>query len=291
MAAGSIGNIKEQVARVETVGALPEVMTRIMDLVRDPEADALDLAQAISRDPALTMKLLRLVNSAAYGLHRRIMTVPDAVVVLGFAEVERVALSITVIDCLGLDRDSVKLMRQLWRHSLACSVACSVFELRYVTLMPNLRGAHVAGLLHDIGKAVLMQHFPGVYAGAIQLAEAGHCDICEAEQDVLDGYTHADVGRWIAERWDLPHSLAEAIGGHHEPDIDAIEEPLAHVTHIVDALCNTIGIHSGPGTSGGDINPKSIAMLPIDDDLAAAVRAQLNRHKNLISAVSAGAMF
>lgn len=291
MAARSNGSIKEQVARIETVGTLPEVMTRIMDLVRDPEADALDLAQEISRDPALTMKLLRLVNSAAYGLHRRIMTVPDAVVVLGFAEVERLALSITVIDCLGLDRESVRLTRQLWRHSLACSVACSVFELRYVTLMPNLRGAHVAGLLHDIGKAVLTQHFSDTYEGALQLAEAGACGICEAEQEVLDGYTHADVGRWIAERWDLPHPLAEAIGGHHEPDIDAIDEPLAHVTHIVDALCNTFGIHSGPGSNGGDINPKSIAMLPIDDDLAAAIRAQLNRHQNLISAVSTGAMF
>ncbi|MFP4171556.1 MAG: HDOD domain-containing protein [Candidatus Hydrogenedentota bacterium] len=291
MTAGSIGGIKEQVARIETLGTLPEVMTRIMDLVRDPEANALDLAQEISRDPALTMKLLRLVNSAAYGLQRRIMTVPDAVVVLGFDEVERLALSITVIDCLGLDRDSVRLMRQLWRHSLACSVACSVFELRYVTLMPNLRGAHVAGLLHDIGKAVLMQHFPNVYAEAIQLAETGACNICEAEQEVLDGYTHANVGQWVAERWDLPHPMAEAIGGHHEPDIDAIEEPLAHVTHIVDALCNTFAIHSGPGTSCGDINPKSIAMLPMDDDLAAAVRAQLNRHQNLITAVSTGAMF
>ncbi len=291
MAAGSSGSVREQVARIETVGTLPEVMTRIMELVRDPEAGALDLAQEIARDPALTMKLLRLVNSAAYGLHRRIMTVPDAVVVLGFDEVERLALSITVIESLGLDRDSVRLTRQLWRHSLACSVACSVFELRYVTLMPNLRGAHVAGLLHDIGKAVLMQHFPETYAGALQLAEEGHCNICEAEQEVLDGYTHADVGRWIAERWDLPHPLVEAIGGHHEPDIDAITEPLAHVTHIVDALCNTFGIHSGPGTSGGDINPKSIAMLPIDNDLASAVRAQLNRHQNLISAVSAGAMF
>lgn len=291
MTAGSIQNIREQVESIDTLGTLPEAMTKIMELVRDPEASALDLAQEITRDPALTMKLLRTVNSAAYGLQRRILTVPDAVVVLGFNEVERLALSITVIDCLGLNRESVCAMRQLWRHSLACSVAASVFELRFVTTMPSLRGVHVAGLLHDIGKAVLMQHFSRVYGEALRLAGEGHWTICDAEREVLDGYTHADVGMWVAERWNLPHSLVLSIGGHHEPDLEAIDEPMVHVIHIADALCNTLGVPSGPGASEGHIHPKSNAMIPLDDHIAAMVRAQLGRHEHVMSAVASGAMY
>ncbi len=285
------GDLRARVLAIESVETLPHVVTRIMTIVNDEDSTALDLATEIARDQALTLKILRTVNSSYYGFQRRILTVPDAVVVLGFDEVERLAITIAMLDTLGIGRNAMKAQRMLWRHSLACSMACGVFEIRYIREMPELRGAHIAGLLHDVGKAVLAEHFPAEFKAVLELAETGELSQFDAEQQVLDGFSHCDVGAWLADAWGLPEALVESIRAHHPPAVDEAGHPMACVTHVVDALCNTFGIRSFPTGPPPRISPAASEKIPMDENLVVAVRNQLNRNQNLMVAVSSGAMY
>ena len=284
-------HLKARIESLTDVGALPEVMARIMELARDPNSSALDLAAEISHDPALSMKILRTVNSAYYGLQRRIMTIPDAVVILGFDEVERLALTITVIDTVKLDENGFRALRALWRHSLACSIACTVCELKFMNKFDGLRGVHVAGLLHDIGKVILGQHFPELHGQILHAVKDGNQDIMEAERAILGGVTHCDVGGWVAERWNLPEGLVASIRHHHSPAVEEQTDPLVHTTHVADCLTNALGYQAQPGGGSAKINPASSEIIPLDDQLLGAIREQLVRRQPLLSAVSSGSMF
>lgn len=265
-------------------------MARILAIVKDPSSTALDLASEIANDQALTASILRTVNSAYYGFQRQIMTIPEAVVLLGFNEVERLALAITVINTLGMDRESVKAMRLLWRHSLACSIAGSHLEERYVEEMPQLRGTHVSCLLHDIGKAVIAQHFPEVMPRVLQLIHENGMTFVEAEAAVMDGCTHADIGAMLARRWDLPEPIIEGIAGHHNPDSMTDTCVHVHLTHLTDYVCNSLGFASYTDLTPPPLSEKTSAMFNVTEDVVTGAQDALNRHKSAIGAITSGVM-
>jgi putative nucleotidyltransferase with HDIG domain len=286
-----IKNLKDRIDAIEDVGTLPQVMARILAIVEDDSSTALDLASEISRDQALTMRVLRAVNSAYYGFQRQILTVPEAVVILGFNEVERLSLAIAVINTLGMDRENVKSLRLMWRHSMACSVAGTIFEQRFAAKMPEVRGAHVAGLIHDIGKAVIAQHIPeAVPVIAMRIQEDG-LSAAEAEREVLGGYSHCEIGAWMAEKWGLPEPLVESILLHHTTEEVPPEKVLVHATHAIDEICNSLGMLSYNMPYVCRLNEKSAAIFGYGDELQNAVRAQLDKSQRLLGAVGSGAMF
>jgi len=286
-----IKNVKDRIDAIEDVGTLPQVMARILAIVEDDSSTALDLASEISRDQALTMRILRAVNSAYYGFQRQILTVPEAVVILGFNEVERLALAIAVINTLGMDRENVKALRLVWRHSMACSVGGTVFEQRFAGAMPEVRGAHVAGLLHDIGKAIISQYFPEAVPAVTNKVTDEGLSVIEAEREVLDGHTHCDIGAWMASRWSLPQSLVDSIALHHEPDKVSRENVMVHATHVIDEICNSLGMLTLNVPYVCRLNADSAAMFQHGDELVHAVQEQLDKNQRLLGAVGSGAMF
>jgi HD-like signal output (HDOD) protein len=286
-----IKNVRDRVDAIEDVGTLPQVMARILAIVEDDSSTALDLASEISHDQALTVRILRSVNSAYYGFQRQILTVPEAVVILGFNEVERLALAIAVINTLGMARENVKALRLMWRHSLACSVAGTVFEQRFATPMPGVRGAHVAGLLHDVGKAIIAQHVPEAVPAIVSKVTEDGLELVDAEREVLDGYTHCDVGSWMAARWDLPTDLVESIALHHDVADVPLEKEQVHATHVMDEICKGLGIMSANIPYTQKLNPSSAELFGYDDELVKAVEDQLEKNQRLLCAVGAGAMF
>lgn len=280
-------------ARVEAIDALctlPEVMLRILAIVDDDASTALDLAEEVAQDQALTAKVLRVVNSGYYGFVRQIRTIPEAVVILGFDEVERIATTIAVVNAFGADRDTLRAQRLLWRHSLACSVAAGVLEQR-LAHVPGVRGAHVAGLLHDIGKAVLAQYFPELLPGIRARMRRGNLTAYEAEALELDGVSHSDIGAWVAERWNLPEALVEAIRQHHCVESMGPDAVMVHVTHAANEVCKSLGLGAEPGAPPTPLHPVSKDVAGVDRDAIVAIRDQLDHCRNLIGAVTAGAMF
>lgn len=288
MAQGCVTDVRERVNALDEISTLPSTLVRILSVVQDESTTALDLAAEITTDPALTMKILGTVNSSYYGFHRQIASIPDAVVILGFDEVERLALAISVINLFGRDRESSRALHMLWRHSLAVSVVAGCLETHYRSHIPAIAGAHIAGLLHDVGKAVITQYFPEAVTPISRLVQEDNVSVCDAEREILDGYCHSDIGSWLAERWELPEELVESIANHHTPESVAPERILTYTTHLADCVCNRVGIRAINAETDHEVSPVVAKHLPVDASVISGIESRLDKQRGLIGAMAAG---
>jgi putative nucleotidyltransferase with HDIG domain len=283
--------MRDRVDAIEEIATLPEVLARIIDVVQNERTTAFDLADEIAKDQALAMRVLRVVNSSFYGFPRSIRSIPEAVVILGFNEIERLALTISVINMFGKSAAQVRALHNLWRHSLACSLAAGTLEQHFRRKYPEIAGAHLAGLLHDIGKAVIGQYFLEEMARVLDLVESSGCSVYEAEYEVFGGITHCEVGGWVAERWNLPSELINSIRGHHRP-LEVPGDPiLPHATHLADTLVNIMGIGAlNDQPQAVQPHPETLARLPLDESVMMRIQERLEKQRGLLGAVAMGAL-
>lgn len=233
--------LRKVTEKVIGLPSLPTVVTQLINLVGDPATSARDISQLISADQALTAKILKVANSAFYGFPRKIATVQLAIVVLGFETVKNLGLSVAVLKRFHAGKAHPLFDRQqFWEHAIGCGVAARMLARKRDR---KLEGeAFVAGVLHDLGKLILIEYFPDEFGEALELAHEELLTISEAEMKVV-GVTHAEIGGWLAEKWNLPESLVQAITHHHDPM--ACEEPgeILMIVHAANALTrhNRIG--------------------------------------------------
>lgn len=252
---------------------LPTVITQLISLIDNPKTTARNVSQLIATDQSLTAKILKLANSAFYGFPREIATVDLAVVVLGFETVKNLGLSVSILerfsgaDATGGDGEFDR--QKFWEHSIACGVAARLLagKLRY--RMPG--EAFAAGILHDIGRLILSQYFPSEFAEVLSVMREEHLYIGHAEERVL-GVTHADVGSWLAERWNLPDQLEQAIALHHAPG--RVEGPaeLPSLIHLADFLCRREKIGDGGGDIMPHLDPAALRAFGIHAEPVAALK-------------------
>lgn len=232
------------VQRIADLPALPIVVPQVLRLVEDQRASAGDLARVIGSDQALATRVLRLANSAFYGFRREIVTINHAVVLLGFDTVKSIVLAATVCETLKEDGTASSFSReQFWLHVGATASAARLIakSLR----VSDAEAAFVGGLLHDVGKVVLDRFFHSRYAEAARVAVETPCLIRDAEASLFS-VNHADVGRWLAERWRFPAAIVEPIACHHQPAAAGPDcRTLTAIVHLADALSRNAGIGSG----------------------------------------------
>jgi len=194
---------------------LPAVIPRLIEVVEDERSSAQDLARVIMTDQSLTARILKLANSAFYGQLRKVSSVTQAVVLLGFDLVKSLVLGLSVFDALWGEEAKGSFERaKLWRHSLASALA-SHLVATWVKVRER-ETAFVAGLLHDIGRVALHRLFPREYQVVGELQALERCPVQEAETLVL-GFDHAEAGGWLCDHWKLPPLLVNAIAFHHRP--------------------------------------------------------------------------
>ncbi len=231
------------IRRVEDLPTLPRIVLKITELVNNPKTSARDLAGVITDDQVLTARLLKFVNSSFYGFPQNISTATDAIVLLGFDAIRNLLLTTSMFDLFSNKNKETELKREkMWDHSLGCAVAAKVIGdyVRY----DNPEELFVSGLLHDIGKIVEMLFLPDDFAGVVSMVENKNILMLAAEDHVL-GYTHADVGRLLAERWNLPSKLVTVIACHHQPGLAGRFSQEAAIVHLADILCRAMNIGSG----------------------------------------------
>ena len=198
--------------------SLPQTLTEVLRILKDENSNATDLANVISKDPALTAKMLRIVNSPYYGAGREITTLSQAVMTLGTRAVSALTLSTSIYDMTEKWDTSIDRIR-FWRHSLEVAVAArSIAEIiRY----PRIEEAFITGILHDIGLLVLEKSFPEKFKSLWNMAESDE-HLIELEENSWST-NHARVGQFLLEQWKIPTIITSAIGQHHNnfpPDED-----------------------------------------------------------------------
>ena len=196
--------------------SLPTAVAKLTSLIANPKTTAADINSVISRDPGLVSRILKLVNSSFYGFSRRITTITSAVVILGFGKVRDLALSSFVFDTfVGGHASSRAVLDGLWRHSFASALFCSAIA-RHVDPKGE-EDAFIRGLLHDLGKFVMIRYASGDAEKVLGLTAREEGLLClDAERRELS-YDHAELGAALLERWNLPDVTVEAVRRHHDP--------------------------------------------------------------------------
>ncbi len=227
-------NVKKILEKIEDLPTLPVVITRLMALIDNPMSTAKDINDVIKTDQALTAKTLKLVNSAYYGFPRKIATVTDAVVILGFDTVRSLALSATV--CKMFEGGDENFDRgQLWEHSVAVAFASRIIAKR--VKYKDEEEAFVAGLLHDIAKIIEDQHFHDLFIKSILESKSKGISLVDAEKNII-GMDHSVIGRRVADKWNLPLKVTKVIGYHHQPQFAGGQEEkdLSSIVHVADTV-------------------------------------------------------
>ena len=189
-------DIRLGIRNIKNLPTLPVIVSRILEVADDTGSSANELAELVSRDMSVSAKVLNLANSAFYGFARRITTIPQAVVVLGFDTVRSLALSVSVFESLSKSSGEVSFDREaFWIHSIGCGTAS---RLTAKALSYRDTGTFfVAGLLHDLGKVILDTYFSEQYSEVVQEMVEEERSALDVETDILN-IDHAAVGGLLA---------------------------------------------------------------------------------------------
>lgn len=232
-------SVQRKVRSISKLTTLPQIATTVLELVENPKTSASKLGEVISSDQVLTARILKLANSAYYGFPRRISTLNLAIVVLGFNALRDLVMSISVID-----RFSTQNIRQdweieqFWRHAFMVGMGARQIARQQRQALAG--EAFVAGLLHDIGYLVMIQHFPKLFEKTFQFAKERQIPFLHAEYS-LWGFSHAEIGAWLAEGWNLPEKIVRVIRYHHQPEKAGDSSNLTTIIHFADHLAATLG--------------------------------------------------
>lgn len=226
--------LSKALAGIGEIATLPEIITKIIQLVEDPKSTARDLHQLIKHDPALSARILKVVNSAFYGLPGQIATVDRAIIMLGLSAVKNIAIAASITKLFrGSKLGGRFTPRDLWVHSLATGTACRMIVKK--AGWQWYEDAFLAGLIHDLGLLVERQVFGEGLAQAIALTEAGK-QLCQAEMETI-GVTHQQLGQALTAKWKFPRNLRAVTGYHHEPELVSQETRLlTSIVHVADRL-------------------------------------------------------
>ncbi len=270
---GRIPTLQELVSDEGGLVSLPDVFHRINEALQLPACTANHLADIISKDSGLSAKLLRLVNSPALSPGRSVDSLTRGVVLLGIREVSQLALSVTVISTFEGQALQGFPMVEFWKHSLACAVFARILAARLN--LPDPERFFVAGMLHDIGRLVLLKLAPQATGEVFRRAYEQRIPTWEAEKDLF-GYTHCDVAHDLMDRWRLPTTLVSVIAGHHSPEQS--ETPLeSAIVAVADALTIALGYGNNGQPFFTGLDDSSWNLLQCNPSVLAVVIGQAQR--------------
>lgn len=230
------GPLQKLISRMETLPSLPALYAQVLEAVQAPDASVRAVGEIIACDVGMTAKILQLVNSAFFGLPRRVSDPTQAVSLIGLDTVQSLVLSVHVFSQWDQQKLPSVFLEALWRHSLtvgkfAKKIASTQYRDRRL-----LDDAFTAGLLHDAGKLALVANLGPAYRETLAMAVKEQIPLAEAEREML-GATHAEVGAYLLGLWGLPDSIVEALAYHHSPAYSRREEFSAlTAVHVANCL-------------------------------------------------------
>lgn len=246
----------EIIERAERLPAFPRVVNDILATLDDDNATIGSLAHHVERDPVITARLLSLANAAAHArAGRAVKDVATAASLMGVAKVRELVLSL----CVARFAQDSRVSPYYWEHSVAVGVSAQEFG-RHGDVTADY--ALVAGLLHDIGQLWMAKFFPLEFQQVRMAVSAGTQDITEAERRYF-GFDHCDIGFALANHWELPGAVADAIYHHHDPE-PGLAEPLVAVIHVAEVVANALELTRRDENQVAHLSAAACAALGID---------------------------
>jgi putative nucleotidyltransferase with HDIG domain len=215
---------------------MPHIAALVMERLYDDQSTPTGIYQLIMKDQALAASVLRVANSPYYGASRTISTLRDAVMFMGFDSIRSLIMTAVL---RGVYLSAGFSEHLLWEHALACGIASR--KIADEAGLQSREQAYLAGLMHDVGKAVLFQRSPALMREIMQEVYNEGSDFFKVEQQKL-GFTHAEVGGIIAGKWHFPIDLEEAIGNHHTPGLSNSALELAHIVNLANLICHKLSV-------------------------------------------------
>jgi HD-like signal output (HDOD) protein len=233
--------ITQAVNSISHIATLPEITLKIIELVENPRSTAQDLNKLISNDPALVSRILKVVNSAFYGLPGQIGSINRAIVLLGLNAVKNIVIAASLTKLFRGGRISPQFSaKDLWAHSIAVGVFSKMIVTRLNNALPD--EAFLGGLIHDIGILVELQAFREPLVEIAERATGEAVRYIDLETQVI-GVDHQALGAGLTTKWKFPRSFQYVTGHHHNPMGLAQEcRWLAMVVHVADHICTREGM-------------------------------------------------
>ncbi len=242
--------ILEELKDVRGLPTLPTVFLNVMTMMRNPATPMKDIARTIEADPAITMKILRLINSSFYGLAKTVDSVHQAIVLLGANTIKNVVISVSIFRAVGQDQvDSGFDRTAFWQHSIGVGLIARFLEKRLG--IGRSEEGFIAGVIHDIGKIVIDKYLSEELVEIMKLVREQNIEMYDAEQIILE-ISHCEIGAFLASKWKLPDNLVDAILNHHQIDPESEHAAYASLIQISNAIARKYKVGSG----GDDIVPE-----------------------------------
>ncbi len=218
---------------IDSFPVLPMTVTRLMSVANDPDCSVKDVVATIQSDQSLCLTILKIANSVLFGRPQKVDSIKMAVVILGFNEVQRIALTKALLNSFGkLARQHKPFIDRFWQHSFVCGMAAKVIAQ---DLHISTEIAFMGGLIHDIGKLIMLQTFTEDYAPEQWMSELSNEHTLHEELQIYS-FTHDILGGQLLKKWFFPDSLITAVAYHHRPEGAVVEKAFARIIQLADFL-------------------------------------------------------
>ncbi len=241
--------MEQKLGAIKNLPTLPMVLRQIQKALRDPKINIHQIAMIVAKDQALASRVIRLINSAFYGVREHVTSVTEAIVMLGLYTLNHLMIGLSVVKLFknsqlrGLDAD------KFWEHCFATALIA-----RRIAQLKNCKDPDhffIAGLVHDMGRLALDQFLHEDFSKALEISRQSEQPLVECESKAI-GFNHCDAGAWLGNKWDFPEPLIASIAFHHgrtaSPTLDADVRSILETVSSANQLCNNAAI----GSSGDD---------------------------------------
>lgn len=257
--------IRKIITNPASLPAMPEVMLKVQQMIKNPATSPAQLAKIIEIDPAMVTGILKVANSAYYGFRGKVATIQHASALFGTRRLAELITAISAGGVLGKSMEGYGLKAgDMWRHSIA--VACTAGEIAAAVRFDAPDIAYMAGLLHDMGKIILD---PYVRERKVLFdnytATHPKKTVQDAERDIL-GFDHAVIAAILCDNWDLPRSISFGIRHHHQPS-SAGDHQLSHIVHLADYITLQAGVGVAGTAFCRELDESSRSQVPLDSDI------------------------
>lgn len=257
--------VQDAVNAISHIATLPEITVKIIELVENPKSTAQDLHKLISNDPALVARILKVVNSAFYGLPGQISNINRAIVLLGLNAVKNIVIAASLAKLFRGGHVSPNFSaKNLWTHSIAVGVMSRMLVTKMNNTLPD--EAFLAGLIHDLGILVELQTMRDPLVEVVERAAREPQRYVEIETSII-GVDHQALGAGLTAKWKFPRSFQYVTGYHHNPMLLAPDcRWMACIVHVADHVCTRQKLGYSLTTNGETLDPAVLVELGLQQD-------------------------